>query len=74
MTAGSDPGNTQMPIQQQSQSGGPGCQKIMGVLTLLMLAALLVLGYLAFEHLAAFWAVWDRNSKKRFSNKTQARY
>ena len=49
MTAGSDPGNTQMPIQQQSQSGGPGCLKAMGILTLLMLTALLVLGFLAWN-------------------------
>ena len=49
MTAGSDPGNTQVPIQQQSQSGGPGCLKAMGILTMLMLAALLVLGFLAWN-------------------------
>ena len=49
MTAGSDPGNTQMPIQQQSQSGGPGCQKVMGVLTLLMLVAMVVMGVLAWN-------------------------
>ena len=49
MTAGSDPGNTQMPIQQQSQSGGLGCQKVMGVLTLLMLVAMVAMGVLAWN-------------------------
>ena len=49
MTAGSDPGNTQMPIQQQSQSGGLGCQKVMGALTLLMLVAMVAMGVLAWN-------------------------
>ncbi len=49
MTAGNDPGSSQMPIQPQSQSGGPGCMKVMGILTLLMLLAMLVLGFLAWN-------------------------
>ena len=51
MTAGSDPGSTQMPIQPQPQPqpGGSGCQKVMGALTLLMLVAMLVLGFLAWN-------------------------
>ena len=53
MTAGSDPGNTQMPIQPQPQPqpqpSGSGCQKVMGALTLLLLVAMVAMGVLAWN-------------------------
>ena len=57
MTAGSDPGSTQMPIQPQPQPqpGGSGCQKVMGALTLLLLVVMLVLGMLVWNAVGGFF-------------------
>ena len=59
MTADSDPGNTQMPIQPQPQpqpqSSGSGCQKVMGALTLLLLVVMLVLGMLVWNAVGGFF-------------------